>query len=191
MKLLDTDTCVAILRENTIVLRNLASEIDSIATTWITGAELYYGAAKSVEPLKNSALVSGFLASLRVLNLDDPAVQIFGETKARLERQGQRLADADLFIAATALAHGATVVTGNTRRYGRIPGLTLANWLHNQEARSQPLGQSQTDRGRRIPGVNARAQTAGDRVDHDRERPGEVGYAGSVVFDNDLMPHRA
>jgi predicted nucleic acid-binding protein len=64
-----------------------------------------------------------------VLGLDGAAVQVFGTTKALLERQGQRLDDADLFIGAIAVAQNATVVTRNRRHYERIPGLTIENWI--------------------------------------------------------------
>lgn len=36
--------------------------------------------------------------------------------------------DADLIIAATALGHGRTLVTGNTAHFSWIPGLTLQDW---------------------------------------------------------------
>jgi predicted nucleic acid-binding protein len=105
--------------------------VDDLATTWITVAELYYGAAKSKAPEKNRALVTSFLATLPILDLNSAAVQIFGEAKALLERQGQRLADADLFIASIAIAQRATVVTGNLRHYQRIPGILLENWIRD------------------------------------------------------------
>lgn len=102
-----------------------------MVTTWISAAELYYGAAKSNAPAKNRALVKRFLASLPILGLDEASVQIFGEAKALLERHGQRLADADLLIGAIAAAQRATVVTGNTRHYERIPGVALENWIRD------------------------------------------------------------
>ncbi len=102
-----------------------------MTTTWITAAELYYGAAKSVAPEKNRALVTSFLATLPVVGLDHASAEIFGEAKALLERQGQRLADADLFIAAIAVVHEATVVTGNRRHYERIPGVAVEDWIRD------------------------------------------------------------
>jgi predicted nucleic acid-binding protein len=35
----------------------------------------------------------------------------------------------DLFIAATALVHGLTLVTHNTRHFQNLPGLEVADWL--------------------------------------------------------------
>ncbi len=129
MKLLDTDTCIAILRGNETVIERRAATEDEVVTTWITAAELHYGAAKSVAPEKNVALVKSFLGTLPVFGLDEASAQIFGEAKALLERQGQRLADADLFIGAIAASNRATVVTGNKRHYNRIPGVIVEDWI--------------------------------------------------------------
>ncbi|MGF1485322.1 MAG: hypothetical protein ACFBZ8_13275 [Opitutales bacterium] len=53
----------------------------------------------------------------------------FGEVKARLEREGQRLPDADLWIAAFALERDAVLVTGNARHFKRIADLRIEDWI--------------------------------------------------------------
>jgi len=131
LRLLDTDTCIAILRGNQAVIERRAATSDDVATTCITAAELFYGAAKSRAPRNNRALLTSFLGTLPVLGLDEISVQIFGETKALLEHQGRRLADADLFIGAIAASLRAIVVTGNRRHYERIPGVTIENWIRD------------------------------------------------------------
>lgn len=50
-----------------------------------------------------------------------------------LERQGNRVADADLFIASIALAQRATLITGNLRHYERIPDLLIEDWIRSGE----------------------------------------------------------
>ena len=129
MRILDTDTCIAILRGNRAVIERRAAISDDVVTTWITAAELFYGAAKSIAPENNRSVVTKFLTTLPILGLDEASVQIFGEAKALLERQGQRLADADLFIGAIAAARRGTVVTGNRRHYERIPGVSIEDWI--------------------------------------------------------------
>jgi predicted nucleic acid-binding protein len=129
LRLLDTNTCIAILRGNTAVIERRAATTDDVATTWVTAAELHYGAAKSVAPDKNRTLLKAFLGTLPILGLDEASAQIFGEAKALLEKQGQRLADADLLIGAIAAANRAIVVTGNRRHYEHIPGVTTEDWL--------------------------------------------------------------
>jgi tRNA(fMet)-specific endonuclease VapC len=64
-----------------------------------------------------------------VLAYDDPAAHRFGMLKTTLERRGERLDDADLQIAAIALANAAPVVTHNTRHFNRVSGLSVEDWL--------------------------------------------------------------
>lgn len=128
MKLLDTDTCIAILRGNGYVIGRREQESDAVKTSWVTAAELYFGAAKSASPDANRRLVDEFLATLEVPSPDLAAAQAFGFAKALLQRAGLPLADADLIIASVAIAEGATVVTGNTRHFGRLPGVQIEDW---------------------------------------------------------------
>lgn len=129
MKLLDSDTCIGILRGRSEVLERRAAETEEVATTWVTASELFYGAAKSSKQESNAALVVRFLNTLPVLAPDLPSARLFGEIKARLAVDGRIVADADLFIAAIALSHGATLITGNRKHYERIPGLVVEDWL--------------------------------------------------------------
>lgn len=128
MRILDTDICIAILRGHTGIIERRRHTLDRVVTTWITAGELFYGAAKSRDPIGNKKLVERFLETLPILGLDIIAAQFFGVLKAALEAEGRRLADADLWIGATGRAHRATVVTGNTRHFDRIAGLQLENW---------------------------------------------------------------
>lgn len=129
MKILDTDTCVEILRGNRQVIDRRDAIPDTVATTWITAAELAYGAAKSHKPEHNQNLVIVFLNSLPVLDMNLLAAERFGATKALLERGGQLITDADLLIASICMARGASLVTGNRRHYEHIPGLLLEDWI--------------------------------------------------------------
>ncbi|MCY4471078.1 MAG: type II toxin-antitoxin system VapC family toxin [Thiotrichales bacterium] len=129
MKILDSDVCIEILRGNVEVIERRRNVDDEVATTWITAAELAYGAEKSRDPERNVTLVTEFLATLPIVGLDQIAALEFGRRKAKLERAGMRVADADLLIAAIALANGASVVTGNRKHYERIEGLRTEDWI--------------------------------------------------------------
>ena len=133
MKLLDTDVCIEILHGNARVIERRRRTPDEVATTWITACELAYGAAKSRAPEPNRALVMAFLATLPILDLDWAAAERFGRLKADLERAGNRVADADLLIAAIALARGAGLITGNRRHYERVPELGIEDWIRGPD----------------------------------------------------------
>ena len=129
MKILDSDVCIEILRGNERVIDRRRTVDDDVATTWITAAELAYGAGKSRDPERNTTLVTELLATLPVVGPDLRSALEFGRLKARLERAGRRIADADLLIASIALANGASVVTGNRKHYERIDGLRTEDWI--------------------------------------------------------------
>jgi tRNA(fMet)-specific endonuclease VapC len=129
VRILDTDICIAILRGHREVIQCRKDLTVQVATTQITSGELYYGAAKSLNPFKNKKLVDQFLSTLPTIGIDRSSAQLFGLIKADLEGEGRRLADADLWIAAMVRANQAVLVTGNVRHYNRVKCLKLENWL--------------------------------------------------------------
>lgn len=64
-----------------------------------------------------------------IVLLNQTVAQAAAGIYAELRRQGQLIVDADLLIAATAIASDAVLVTNNASHYQRIPGLSLDNWL--------------------------------------------------------------
>jgi tRNA(fMet)-specific endonuclease VapC len=131
MMVLDTDVVSDLMRPHpasALVAR--LGEVPSAqqATTAVTVGELAYGAHRVDRPdLFERAM--GLLAGTRVLAFDTDVAKHYGRIRSELERQGERLNDPDLRIAATVLAHEATLITGNTRHFQRVPGLRHENWL--------------------------------------------------------------
>lgn len=129
MILLDTDACVEILHGNKKVIRKRNEEQDLVAISFITVAELYYGAAKSNNMDQNNQLVAEFLLTINIIQSDIEIARTYGELKAELEKSESPIADADLFIAATTIAKCDKLITGNLRHYERITGLRIDNWI--------------------------------------------------------------
>lgn len=129
MIILDTDVCVHILRGNLAVIEERQKYSGQAAVSFMTAAELFYGAEKSAKPGKNKTLVDQFLLSVATVESDRNIARRFGSLKASLEGDGLPLADADLLIAATALERADLLVTGNIKHFSRIEGLSLANWI--------------------------------------------------------------
>ena len=59
---------------------------------------------------------------------NNPAAQAYGPIRAALEKAGTPIGANDLLIAATAVAHGLTLVTHNTREFSRVVGLAIEDW---------------------------------------------------------------
>jgi tRNA(fMet)-specific endonuclease VapC len=129
MYLLDTDTCVEILRGNDRVIARRRAVYAPVWTTEITASELFYGAAKSREPSANRQVVLDFLRTLEVLPISLAGAQFFGGLKAQLQADGQNIPDADLWIASISRAVRAKIVTGNTRHLARVPGVECEDWI--------------------------------------------------------------
>ena len=52
----------------------------------------------------------------------------YAHIRADLERLGQSISEQDLWIAASALEEGGTVVTNNVAEFARIPCPTVEDW---------------------------------------------------------------
>ncbi|MDQ3928437.1 MAG: type II toxin-antitoxin system VapC family toxin [Chloroflexota bacterium] len=70
-----------------------------------------------------------FSAVGTILPIDDAIIRRAADIYADLYRRGELIADADTFIAATALVHGLVMVTNNEAHFRRITGLQVDNWL--------------------------------------------------------------
>jgi len=57
------------------------------------------------------------------------AGQHYGRIRELLTRRGTPIGANDLLIAAHARSMGATVVTNNSREFGRVPGLETVSWV--------------------------------------------------------------
>jgi predicted nucleic acid-binding protein len=134
MYLLDTDTVIYILKGHPAAVANLKSHLhDPIKISIVTYMELQYGAYKSQRVAANLAKIKVLGQSVEVAPITTAAAEIFGMLKAELDREGVRLDDFDLAVAACALAHNLTLVTNNTKHFERIEGLKLGNWTITQE----------------------------------------------------------
>ncbi len=129
--LLDTDTCIAFLRgrDPGIRRRFAALTAEEIIVPAPVRGELFYGAARSQDPLRTRRQIDAFLVPFASLPFDDTAADAYGEIRAQLAASGTLIGPNDLLIAAIARAASLTLVTHNTREFGRVPGLVLDDWV--------------------------------------------------------------
>ena len=100
----------------------------TVCTSIVVACELRYGAAKKGSPVL-SERVETLLGSLEVLPLDKESDRHYAEVRSHLERKGEPIGPNDLLIAAHALALDLTLVTEKVDELGRVPGLSIENWL--------------------------------------------------------------
>ena len=129
MKLLDTDTCIGLLKGDDAVVASWRACMEQCALPSMVVGELYYGAFKSSIRDKELERVDRFVDIFPEVKPSKRSMRRFGEIKASLERKGVRLADADIIIGSIAIEEGLALVTGNVRHYNRIEGLAIENWF--------------------------------------------------------------
>ena len=127
--LLDTNTCIAAMRNNPLVVQRMAAQSPGdCAISTITGYELYTGVAKCANPAKERSKVDLLLAVLSELPFDADAAREAARIRATLEAQGSMIGPYDVLLAGHAIATGLTLVTDNTGEFTRVAGLSVENW---------------------------------------------------------------
>ena len=125
--LLDTCICVALLKKSQSVIQRLREVgTHNCKISDITLAELYFGAFKSGKEkhFNDVSEISKLFEKYPIRH-----IRKYGEIRWELEKQGLRIGDMDMFIAATALEEDLVLVTGNVKHFERIPGLKVENWM--------------------------------------------------------------
>lgn len=131
--LLDTNSWVDHLRhgpKSKVTAKGAAASPGSVYLCAVVLAELMYGAyhAGPAQQARNHALIASLRQDFVSLAFEDRAAEEFGKVRAHLANLGTPIGPNDLMIAAIGLANGLTVVTHNTKEFGRVPGLSVDDW---------------------------------------------------------------
>jgi tRNA(fMet)-specific endonuclease VapC len=127
---LDTNILIAALKGPPAVRARLESTpLDALRLSVVVLGELEFGAEKSAYAERNRSRLAELTRRLPLLSLDAETAACYGRIRSQLERLGTPIGANDLWIAAQAQRHGATVVTDNLREFERVPGLGVENWL--------------------------------------------------------------
>ena len=128
--LLDTNTCIFMMKHTPIVVERFQSvQNDGIAISSITLAELEFGVSKSKAQERNRNALFAFSTLVDILLFDIPASAEYGRVRAELEKAGTPIGALDTLIAAHAKSLNLTLVTNNTREFQRVAGLSIEDWL--------------------------------------------------------------
>lgn len=127
--LLDTDTCIGVLRQRPGMVQRLSQVAPTdCAVSMVTIYELFCGLAKAQDPAKERQKGDRFISAVIELPLDRASAEAAAKIRAELERQGNLIGPYDLLIAGQALAGGLTLVTNNVREFQRVNGLNFQSW---------------------------------------------------------------
>jgi tRNA(fMet)-specific endonuclease VapC len=125
--LIDTDLLIDLERGvGSPPLKTLLGEEDR-AISVITVSELLHGVHRAAGACRarRSAFVEHLLAGLGAIPITDSVARVHADLWAQLSASGEQIGAHDLWIGATAVAHGLAVVTGNVADFRRIPGLRV------------------------------------------------------------------
>lgn len=131
--LLDTNILSAIIKNPTGSSAKKAMAIaraqpGQLVTSVVVECELAFGAHRIGSP----ALVEKISQLLQLIApqpFGQDGVGHYANIRTQLEKSGTPIGPNDTFIAAHALALGATLVTDNEAEFRRVPGLQVENWL--------------------------------------------------------------
>lgn len=133
MRLLDTNVLSQLVRPRPdpgVIDELRRWRSDTVFASAVTRYELRYGAALREDGDKFwTRLEAEILPVVTWLPVSQPIAERAAVIAADLRRNRRPCGDFDPLLAATALEHGLTLVTRNTRHFEAVPGIALENWF--------------------------------------------------------------
>ncbi len=129
--LIDTDLLVDLEREDaTSQVEPLLGD-EERAISVITVSELLHGVHRTQGAIRarRRAFVEHILAGLEAIPITEPVARVHADIWSELTGRGEPIGAHDLWIAATALAHGLGVATRNSSHFDRIAGLRVVTTI--------------------------------------------------------------
>lgn len=106
-------------------------EDENVFISVVSASEMLHGvhrARDAATRARRLSFVEGVLASIPVLQLDLTVARMHAQLWAELTSRGTMIGVHDSWLAATCLAHGLSLATGNVREFRRVPGLVVEEW---------------------------------------------------------------
>ena len=128
--MLDTNTCIALMRRNVHVRARMERlQPGACAVSSITAFELYHGLERCSQPERERAKIDELLAVVAVPAFGDAEARRAAKLRHALEQAGQVIGPFDVLIAGHALDAELILASNNTREFFRVDGLTVEDWL--------------------------------------------------------------
>lgn len=122
------DTTVLIDAERDSKVLDQLPQDERHAISVVTVSELLHGvhrAAPDHVRIRRQVVVDALLGAIEQLPITSRVARVHAQIWADLQSKGQVIGAHDLWIAATALAHGLVLATANTSDFERVPALEL------------------------------------------------------------------
>jgi tRNA(fMet)-specific endonuclease VapC len=135
--ILDTCTWIEFFHERNGVKERVDSkDIDQIFASEITLAELTYGAMNSGDYERHIKEPNWLRQYVTAYDISDVFYE-YGQIRCALNKIKKHLdkevGSLDIFIGATALHYGLTVVTENVKHFSLMPGVRTENWIERNK----------------------------------------------------------
>ncbi|NDY95628.1 type II toxin-antitoxin system VapC family toxin [Wenzhouxiangella limi] len=127
--MLDTNMCIYLMKNQPeeVARRFDQCYVGDVVMSAITYAELEYGVAVAANPEREHLNLANLIEDIPVAPFDGAAGVAYGPI--RMAARESKKDHLDKLIAAHAVALGVTVVTNNTKDFGKYPGVITENWL--------------------------------------------------------------
>lgn len=122
-KLVDTNVIIRVLKGQT-ELFSLFDDMEKLFVSSISIGELMYGAELSKKKDFNRELYFDFCNQMKIIYVDSDIAKSYGKIKAQLKKKGRPIPENDIWIAATAITAGLSLVTADTD-FENIDGLVI------------------------------------------------------------------
>jgi tRNA(fMet)-specific endonuclease VapC len=127
--MLDTGMSSYIMKRShdSVLSRLRKVPVGNVFISSITKSELMFGVEVSSRRQQNQAALDVYLRHVRVLDYPDNAGPHYAEIRAELKSRNDEWCERSADRGAIRRL-GLTLVTNNTREFGRVQGLNIENW---------------------------------------------------------------
>jgi tRNA(fMet)-specific endonuclease VapC len=125
--LLDTNAVIALLKATPAMVARVKEHAPvDFGIPSIAAHELYFGVFRSARSTENLARIGRL--RIPIVDFDREDAVEAGRIRAALASAGTPIGPYGVLIAGQAKARDLTLITRNTREFGRVSGLSVQNW---------------------------------------------------------------
>lgn len=124
--LLDTNIVIVLFGGGNRIVANVA-RADEVFLSSVVIGELFFGAYNSGRVEENINRIKDFAGVNAVLSTDSETADFYGQIKTQLKSRGTPIPENDIWIVATCLHHGLTLVSRDAH-FEAIENLMIESW---------------------------------------------------------------